>query len=494
MTVTDPSRRRLLAGSLAAAMTLGARIPAAAQQPWSPTTLDTGIDEATALQRMRGLGLQRAELGYLYSVPPFLHLRQRYLWLLGMTRSAGGDTDDPFGQFLLLRYPTSPQTTDPSPNNDTLYGASFVDLSSGPVVLSVPDVPDRYYSVAMLDAYFYNFAYVGSRTTGQLAGRYLITGPGWQQPVPADITQHIAAPTNSINLYQRIYFKNAADLPVVRKLQDLIRIESLARYIDPKAAPARPDLAPMLAANPLEVRDPTRMFELANGYMGKNPPPDSDRALCEYFAPMGIGPGLAIPRDDADLTLLRLGAEAGGRTLAALAVAGMKIVDGWQMPPADVGRRGGAGGTVQQALTQVRTIGANVPEEAVYYTSYTDGAGHVLDARKRYALRFPRGGLPPVRTDRFGFWSLTMMHRDNYLLVANPVDRYALRSADPFAFDADGSLTLLLQTEAPSDPARYANWLPAPARGEFTLNLRVYVPAAPVLEGHWAPPPISLST
>lgn len=482
----DRPRRRILAATAAALASRGA---SAATPAWSPTALNTGIDRDAVLQQLRQLGVSRAELGYLYSVPAFLHLRQRYQWLLGMQHAAPGSAD-PFGEFLLLREPASPRTADASPNVDTLYGASFVDLSAGPVVLSVPEVPERYYSVAMLDAYFYAFDYVGSRTTGQRAGRYLIAGPGWNGRVPAGIKQVFRAPTPSINLYQRIYFRNAADLPAVRALQDQIRIEPLTPLSEAAARARHERVLRIREARPLELPDPLRMFELSNAYMAENPPPESDRALCEHFAPVGIGPGLAVPGDESGREWLRLGAQAGARTISALAVAGAKLVNGWQMPATDVARRGGPGGIVQQALTQVRTIGANVPQEALYYTTYTDGKGQALDARKRYAQHFAPGQLPPITKDRFGFWSLTLMHRSNYRLVANPIDRYALRSADPFVFNPDGSLTLWLQTEAPADPARRANWLPAPAAGEFTLNLRVYIPAAPALDGQWAPPPI----
>jgi hypothetical protein len=49
-------------------------------------------------------------------------------------------------------------------------------------------------------------------------------------------------------------------------------------------------------------------------------------------------------------------------------------------------------------------IYANSPEEAMYSTYESDDHGQPLDGAHRYVLRFPKGGLPPVK----GFWSLTM--------------------------------------------------------------------------------------
>ena len=473
-----------------------AAAPAAAQAPapaerWSIDRLDATLPADEARRLLREAEVRRAELGYLYAVPAFLHLRQRWGWLQGM-RAHGTDPADAYGRFLLLREPTSPETKDPSPNHDTLYGASFLDLSAGPVVLSVPPIPDRYWSVAMLDAWFYNFEYVGSRTTGQGGGHWLIAGPSWKGRAPAGITRVIRAPTDSVNLYQRIWFRDAADLPAVRRLQDRIVVRPLVTFVDPKARPPRPDVARVLADAPFAVVDPVAMLRLANGYMGENPPPTADRALVEHLAPAGIGPGATLPKEEAGLAVLREGAALAQRTLSAMAIEGSRTVNGWQMPPTDVGRRGAPDGVARQALAQIRTIGLNVPEEAVYYATTTDGAGAPLDASKRYAIRFARGALPPVRRDRFGFWSLTMYDRETLRLVPNAANRYVLRSSDPLAFAPDGSLTLYLQSEPPEDLALRANWLPAPATGRFALNLRVYLGEAAVVTGAYAPPSVEV--
>jgi hypothetical protein len=37
-----------------------------------------------------------------------------------------------------------------SPNVDTLYSTAWIDLSGGPLVLTVPPVPDRYYTIEMV--------------------------------------------------------------------------------------------------------------------------------------------------------------------------------------------------------------------------------------------------------------------------------------------------------------------------------------------------------
>lgn len=55
------------------------------------------------------------------------------------------------------------------------------DLRTEPLVLTVPPVEqNRYYSLQFVDGYTSNIAYVGSRTTGNGGGKYLLAGPNWQ--------------------------------------------------------------------------------------------------------------------------------------------------------------------------------------------------------------------------------------------------------------------------------------------------------------------------
>ena len=75
-------------------------------------------------------------------------------------------------------------------------------------------------------------------------------------------------------------------------------------------------------------------------------------------------------------------------------------------------------------------------------------------------------------------------------LVANPINRYLLNSPmlPQFTMDADGGLTLFIQSENPGAP-KETNWLPA-AKGPFSVIMRLYWPKAEALEGKWTPPPL----
>ncbi len=112
-------------------------------------------------------------------------------------------------------------------NHDTLGTVAWLDLSKGPLVLHVPDMNDRYYSVQFTDpSKNTNFAYVGKRTTGTQAGDYLITGPGWSGQVPNGMKQ-ISSPNNSVLLLGRVLVEKDSDLSTAYDLAKQIRLTPL---------------------------------------------------------------------------------------------------------------------------------------------------------------------------------------------------------------------------------------------------------------------------
>jgi hypothetical protein len=111
-------------------------------------------------------------------------------------------------------------------NHDTLSTAGWLDLSKGPLVLHVPDMNDRYYSVQFTDpSKNTNFAYVGTRTTGTKAGDYLITGPGWKGQVNG--IPQISSPNNSVLVLGRVLVESDSDLPTAYDLSKQIQLAPL---------------------------------------------------------------------------------------------------------------------------------------------------------------------------------------------------------------------------------------------------------------------------
>jgi hypothetical protein len=112
-------------------------------------------------------------------------------------------------------------------NHDTLLTAGWLDLRQGPLVLHVPDMSDRYYSVQFTDPSKNTvFAYVGTRTTGTQAGDYLITGRNWKGQIPNGMKQ-IGSPNNSVIVAGRVLVKNDSDLPAAYELSKQMQLRSL---------------------------------------------------------------------------------------------------------------------------------------------------------------------------------------------------------------------------------------------------------------------------
>ena len=124
----------------------------------------------------------------------------------------------------------------------------------------------------------------------------------------------------------------------------------------------------------------------------------------------------------------------------------------------------------------------NVFEEAAYWTTTRDGSGQTLSGRHQYVLNFPDGDLPP----NDAFWSLTVTDVVGYM-ANNPINRSSFDDRSNLAKNADGSIDVYLQQEAPT--GREQNWLPTPS-GKFKLMLRAYLPGAAILNGTYRVPPV----
>lgn len=109
-------------------------------------------------------------------------------------------------------------------NHDTISTVGVLDLRKSPLVLHVPEMADRYYSVQFTSPNNTIFAYVGTRTTGSRAGTFLITGPRWRGELPGGM-QRIASPHDSVFVLGRVLVSSDDDLPVASQLARQIRLK-----------------------------------------------------------------------------------------------------------------------------------------------------------------------------------------------------------------------------------------------------------------------------
>lgn len=370
-----------------------------------------------------------------------------------------------------------------SPNNDTFYSRALLDLRNEPVVLEVPEIDRRYYSFQLVDMRTDNLDYVGTRATGNKAGRYLIAGPDWQGELPAGFSAMIRSASRLVFLLGRTEVKGEADQKDAAKVLMGYALQPLSKVLGSAAPPTLPALQ-------LPVYQDTKqgsalaLFNSFNALAALHEWNPNERAKLQRFAAIGLKPGVAF-EPPADLSeAIAQGAEAGREQVRTASSKVSVEQQGWFQSPTNIGKFGDD--DLTRAAVAWRYIYANDPVEAVYPMALHDAQGQVLDGQKSYRLHFAAGQLPPVDA----FWSLTLYDGKTQLLAANPIQRYALGDRSPdLRYDPDGGLTLILQPAAPAQ-AQQSNWLPTPD-GQFNLLLRLYLPKAAALDGSYQMPTIA---
>lgn len=116
-----------------------------------------------------------------------------------------------------------------------------MDLRAEPVVLCVPKVEkNRYYSVQIIDMYTFNYAYIGSRATGNDAGCYMVAGPDWKGETPKGIKKVFNSETQFSAAGFRTQLFGPDDTPNVKKIQAGYKVQTLSQFLKQPAPPAPP--------------------------------------------------------------------------------------------------------------------------------------------------------------------------------------------------------------------------------------------------------------
>jgi hypothetical protein len=374
-----------------------------------------------------------------------------------------------------------------TPNSDTPYSMLGMDLRAEPMVLTVPPIEgERYFSIQLVDLYTHNFDYIGSRTTGNGGGIFLIAGPSWDGEVPAGVTKVIRSETELVLAIYRTQVFNPGDLDNVKAIQTGYKAQPLSAFLgqsSPKTAPTIDFIKPL---TPETQKTSPEFFNVLNFVLQFCPTVSSEKELMARFARIGVGAGNRI--DTSKLSPQMTAAIEQGMADAWTELANLQQgIDAGEVTSGDLfGTRAYLKNNyLYRMAAAVLGIFGNSKLEAMYPIYLSDAKGQKLDgAKSRYTIRFAPGQLPPVSA----FWSLTMYELPSSLLVANLLNRYLLNSPmlPQFTKDADGGLTLLIQNESPGVD-KEPNWLPAP-KGPFFMAMRLYWPKPEATEGKWTPP------
>ena len=380
------------------------------------------------------------------------------------------------------------------PNPDVVYGLGVLALDVSPVVVQVPDFGDRFWVYQAIDLRTDGFVQLGKMYDTK-PGFYLLVGPNWKGETPRGITKVFRASTNTGLVVPRIFQddtpedKRAIQAPLRQVVMyPLAEFDGTMKSIDwTKIAqgPAAKD-----GAEEVQWVAPEKFVEQLGAVLADAPPLAGEEA--RYAQLRGVlDAAKADPRRREAMS--RAAAGVDKEVVAPLfqfRAWGQQLPYRWTTISNEAAF--GADYFTRTAVAKSNIL-LNAPNETKYFYQDLDAAGARLNSRNRYTITFPKGLTPPVN----GFWSLAL-YNQNHFFAANPIGRYSVgtRNRD-LKYAEDGSLTLYVQADPPSDELR-ANWLPTPPagdgkadmNGDFSLYIRAYWPKAAALEGAWTPPPV----
>ena len=435
-----------------------------------------------------------AKEAYIYGFPMVMNYKTIYNYVID---TENPEYKGPFNEIACVaRLFTPEDRAIVTPNADTPYCMYWIDLRAEPMVLTVPEMePERFYHFQLIDLYTHNFAYVGTLTTGNGAGAYLIAGPDWDGEKPEGISGVIRSETGFVFNVTRTQLFGPDDLARVAEIQSAYDLQPLSAFLETEAPPAQPmpDFPEWVEGSQFDER----FFGYLDFMMSLlEKPGEGGKPLWDGLARLGIGPGSTFDFTALSPEIqgaLEAGVEEGfgeignyidrytsdplvsGKIFGTRAFLAESAATSFQLENADI---------LRSAAAHMGLYG-NSAAEAIYPTYITDADQQPLDASEnRYTMTFEEGSLPPVKS----FWSLTMYDGKTQLFIENPLDRYLLNSTmmEKFQVAKDGSLTLYIQKDSPGQ-GKDGNWLPAPD-GPFYMVLRLYGPEAAALEGEWVPP------
>ena len=374
------------------------------------------------------------------------------------------------------------------PNQDVVYGGSVLALDKGPVVVQVPDFGDRYWVYQAVDIRTDSFAELGKQY-GTKPGFYLLVGPEWKGKVPAGITKVFRSSANTGMFIPRAFQSDSPDdKKITREVISGIDMYPLAEFTgkmkkhDWSQSPAlkSPNSDDHQQGETHWVK-PEAFFDELPIILADSKPLAGEEVMYQQMNYLKM---LAKTNPEMREVMIDEAKKTESELISPLlsfSSFGIKLAHHWST--IDNGAEFGNDYYTRTAVARSNIL-VNKNNETKYFYSDADNDGKPLTGDKKYTLTLPKGTVPVK-----GFWSLTL-YNSHHFFVPNDINRYSLGTKTPdFKYNADGSLTLYIQPDAPSAELKQ-NWLPSPKSENFSLYIRAYWPTKAVLNGEWLPPAV----
>jgi hypothetical protein len=377
-------------------------------------------------------------------------------------------------------------------NDDTIYAEAFLDVSNGPVILTIPAYANSY-SILQLDVYGNIFSTALSANPPSGGGVYGFVESGSHDNLPEGVTR-VELPYLFTTIAIRIdkySSTNENHIEAANKFRSSLAMQTLANY-DPSGDSGKTLVLPLFFFSPSVklmadeglAKWPEAFLATVQEAMASpstQPITDDDRALMQRFDTLFAVAKSVVGYDSRPLAAIVRGAQA----------AYAAIINRWQSHRGptnwihfdNVGHWG-ANYLDRAALTEYIQVG-NDRKAAYYANAFVDASGLPLDGGSfGYTITFAKDELPAYKR----FWSMTAYTPEYIELVPNALNKYVVASYTPDLVTAeDGSVTIYVQADQPK--GNTANWLPVP-KGHFSLLFRVYGPLGSALAGTYVPPKI----
>ena len=338
---------------------------------------------------------------FIYGFPMIMNYGVMYEYAVDKN---SGQYKAPFNQiFNDARVSTPKDTAVVTPNSDTPCSFLWMDLRTEPMVLCVPQVERRrYYSVQLVDMYTFNYGYIGSRTTGNGSGCYMVAGPDWNGEKPVGIEKEFRSETQFSLAGYRTQLFNPADMGNVIKIQAGYKVQPLSAFLHQPAPPAARQIDFPKIDKELAKSNP---FGYLNFVLQFCPPVPEETALRARFADIGIAPGKPFAADQLSETQradMLAGMKDGYAAVEQQRGNVGKNINGWRVGSAFGDRAFFHGDYLLRAAAALAGIYGNDAVEATYPMAMKDSSGTTLDGHSHnYTLTFPANQYPPVNA----FWS-----------------------------------------------------------------------------------------
>ena len=410
--------------------------------------------------------------------PTEKEITDSYLYMLGrylIVRQENQDINIEKLDYNRIKYNSLGSTEFANPNLDVIYLESGIAVEkNNAVILNVPEIKDRYYTVQFVDGWGEVVTNINTRTyPNHPYGKFAIVLKGSNPGnVPKDALK-IEIPFNKVKMLARVELKGMPEEAV--RLQKLFTLEA-PKNIKKDAVVGIPNFT---NSKLIESDIFLKVEEVLKSY------PDSMPKALEYQKTVKkVADYMKTSPENRNYVNNIIETKTIPGFLEKTNSFGVEK-DGWVVT---YGAGNFGNDIILRDIVNYAGIWGNTIDEVIYFGGMKDvNTNQLLNGNYTYKIVFPKESLPDLMVE--SFWSITLYNKPDYHVVKNTLEKYGINNITKTRKNKDGSLTIWIGPELPKGVSQ-ENWIPTEKGKEFMFNFRLYVPKEAVKNRTWFPPVI----